>query len=88
MDLVLLDIVAREVSYGLHGVCLSIDLDLVAFHDLLNSGADIADSDVDSSSLDTISSIRMVEKCSLIYLDAGVGRVLDGSEEVVISWIK
>lgn len=69
MDLILLDVVAREVSHGLHGVCLSIDLDLVAFHHFLDGSADIADSDVDSSILDTVSSIERVQSNGGIFVD-------------------
>lgn len=61
MDLILLDVVAREVSHGLHGACLSVDLHLVALHHLLDGSADIADSDVDSSILYTVNTVQKVK---------------------------
>lgn len=51
MDLVLLDIVAGDASHCFHGVRLSSYLDFIALHSLLDGGADIADTDVDSSIL-------------------------------------
>lgn len=91
VDLVLFDVVAREVSHGLHGVYLPIDLDLVTFHRLLDGGTDIADSDVNSSILSVVSCVRVIssgEDSPLTYLDAGIRGVLDGSEQVVIGRIE
>mmetsp|Transcript_36851 Transcript_36851/g.83100 ORF Transcript_36851/g.83100 Transcript_36851/m.83100 type:complete len:333 (+) Transcript_36851:849-1847(+) len=52
MDLVRVDRVTVEVPDRLHGVDLSVDLNLVGLHDFLDSLADIAQSHVDACLLD------------------------------------
>ena len=51
VDLPLADVVACEVADRLDGVCLAVELELVAFHRLLDCGANIADAYIDTSFL-------------------------------------
>ena len=90
MDVPLLDVVAGEVADGFHAVRLAADLDLVALHDFLDGGADVADAHVDAGVLRyqlvfRPGAIRGREGC---HLDACVGGILHRGQEVVVGRVK
>lgn len=53
VDLVMFDVMRRDVADWFDGVCLSVDFDFVAFHRFLDCSTDVANTNIDSRSLDT-----------------------------------
>ena len=95
VDVPLLDVVASDVAHGLDAVRLTADLDLVALHDFLDGGADVADAHVDAGGLGVNRSaltlgtrVRGEGRRWGVYPHARVGGVLDCGQQVVVGRVK
>ena len=83
MNLVLVDVMAAEVSDCFHGVGFSSDLYFVAFHGLLDSSANIADADIGTGSLISVSNYlcwKYNAQGNQTYPDTSVRCILDRSK--------
>lgn len=58
MDLIPLDVVPRDVLHRFHREDFAANLNLVAFHRFLDGSTDIADPDINTSILTSISDTR------------------------------
>lgn len=85
VDAVGQDVVTREVADALDGVCGSVNLDLVALHDLLDDATDFADAGVNTGLGDTGVGRRLDGREKVVVLVVkrhGKGRVDDAAVDV------